>query len=81
MLDNAAIHRAGAIQDALALLKKQGVKSEILSSYNSEFNRVEVTWRLLEQCRLGAKRRTSEGLMRAIEHVFEHLESQFNIRH
>jgi transposase len=42
VLDNASIHQAVAIQPALELLKKQGVKFEFLSPYSPEINRIEV---------------------------------------
>mgnify|MGYP001180981408 CR=1 FL=1 len=79
VLDNASIHRAGAIQDALALLKKQGVKFEFLSPYSPELNRIEVMWRLMKHRWLAVKRRTEEELERAVEHVFEHFGSQFRM--
>lgn len=78
-LDNASIHRAGAIQDALKLLKKQGVRFEFLSPYSPELNRIEVMWRLMKHHWLAAKRRTEEELVRAVEHAFEHLGSQFKM--
>jgi transposase len=79
VLDNASIHRAGAIQDALELLSKQGVKFEFLSPYSPELNRIEVMWRLMKHRWLAAKRRTEAELERAIEHVFEHFGSQFKM--
>ena len=79
VLDNASIHRAGAIQDALALLKKQGVKFEFLSPYSPELNRIEVMWRLMKHRWLAVKRRTEEELERSVEHVFEHFGSQFKM--
>lgn len=79
VLDNASIHRAGAIQDALALLKKQGVKFEFLSPYSPELNRIEVMWRLMKHRWLAVKRRTEEELERAVEHVFEHFGRQFKM--
>ena len=79
VLDNASIHRAGAIQDALALLNKQGVKFEFLSPYSPELNRIEVMWRLMKHRWLTVKRRTEEELVQAVEHVFEHFGSQFKM--
>ena len=79
VLDKASIHRAGAIQDALELLKKQGVRFEFLSPYSPELNRIEVMWRLMEHRWLAAKRRTEGELERAVEHVFEHFGSQFKM--
>ena len=79
VLDNASIHRAGAIQDALEMLKRQGVKFEFLSPYSPELNRIEVMWRLMKHRWLAAKRRTEEELERAVEHVFEHFGSQFRM--
>ena len=48
VLDNARIHSAAAIQPALQLLEKQGVKFEFLSPYSPELNRIEVMWRLMK---------------------------------
>ena len=79
VLDNASIHRAGAIQDALQMLKQQGVKFEFLSPYSPELNRIEVMWRLMKHRWLAAKRRTQEELVQAVEHVFEHFGSQFRM--
>lgn len=79
VLDNASIHSAGAIQDALQMLKQQGVQFEFLSSYSPELNRIEVMWRLMKHRWLAAKRRTEEELERAVEHVFEHFGSQFRM--
>lgn len=44
VLDNASIHRAGAIKDALELLKKQRLKLEFLSPYSPKLDRIEVMW-------------------------------------
>lgn len=79
VLDNASIHRAGAIQGALEMLKQQGVKFEFLSPYSPELNRIEVMWRLMKHRWLAAKRRTEEELVRAVEHVFEHFGSRFRM--
>jgi transposase len=80
VLDNVSIHRAAAIQPALELLKKQGVKFEFLSPYSPEINRIEVMWRLMKYRWLAAKRRTEDELERAIEHVFEHFGRQFKMK-
>lgn len=79
VLDNASIHRAGAIQGALELLKKQGVKFAFLSPYSPELNRIEVMWRMMKHRWLAVKRRTEEELERAVEHVFEHFGGQFRM--
>lgn len=80
VFDNASIHRAHAIQDALALLQKQGVRFELLSPYSPELNRMEVMWRLMKHRWLAVKRRTEEELERAVEHVFEHFGRQFKMQ-
>lgn len=79
VLDNARIHSAAAIQPALELLKKQGIKFEFLSPYSPELNRIEVLWRLMKHRWLAVKRRTVEELERSVEHVFEHFGSQFKM--
>ncbi len=79
VLDNACIHRAGAIRNALELLKRQGVRFEFLSPYSPELNRIEVMWRLMKHRWLAAKRRTESELERAVEHVFEHFGTQFKM--
>ena len=68
VLDNARIHSAAAIQPALELLKKQGIKFEFLSPYSPELNRIEVLWRLMKHRWLAVKRRTVEELERSVEH-------------
>ena len=69
VLDNASTHRAKAIQPALALLEKQGVKIEFFSSYSLELNRIEIMWRLMKHRWMEVKRRTKEelGPVNAIE--------------
>ncbi len=79
VLDNASIHRAKAIQPALALLEQQGVKFEFLSPYSPELNRIETMWRLMKHRWMEVKRRTKEELERAVEQVFEHFGSQFKM--
>ncbi|WP_161125417.1 transposase [Malikia spinosa] len=79
VLGNASIHRAGAIQGALVLFKKQGLKFEFLSPYSPELNCIEVMWRLMKHRWLAAKRRTEAELERAVEHVFKHFGSQFKM--
>ena len=79
VLDNARIHSAAAIQPALELLEKQGVRFEFLSPYSPELNRIEVMWRLMKRRWLEARRRTEEELERAIEHVLDCFGSQFKL--
>jgi transposase len=79
VLDNASIHRAKAIQPALALLKQQGVRFEFLPAYSPELNRIETMWRLMKHRWMEVKRRTKEELERAVEQVFEHFGSQFKM--
>ena len=49
VLDNASIHDAAAIRQALTLLEKQCVKFKFLSPYSPEFNRIETMWLLMER--------------------------------
>lgn len=79
VLDNATIHRAKAIEPALALLEQQGVRFEFLSAYSPELNRIETMWRLMKHRWMEVKRRTKEELERAVEHVFKHFGSQFKM--
>jgi hypothetical protein len=69
VLDNASIHRAKAIQPALAMLEQQGVKFEFLSPYSPELNRIETMWRLMKHCWMEVKRRTKGELERAVENM------------
>lgn len=60
VLDNATIHRAKAIQPALTLLEKQGVKFESISPYSPELSRIETMWRLMKHRWVEVKRTTKE---------------------
>ena len=77
--DNASIHRAKAIQPALAMLEQQGVTFEFLSAYSPELNRIETMWRLMKHRWLAVKRRTEAELEWAVEHVFEYFGSKFKM--
>ncbi|MEF8761582.1 MAG: IS630 family transposase [Candidatus Accumulibacter sp. UW25] len=62
ILDNASIHKAKAIQPALALLKQQGLTLYFLPPYSPELNRIELLWHKMKYEWMAFKTRTAEML-------------------
>jgi hypothetical protein len=79
VIDNASIHRALAIQPALKLPEKKGIRLKFLPPHSPEINRIETLWRLMKHRWMALTWRTKEQLGRAVNHVFANFGGQFKI--
>jgi transposase len=69
LIDNAAIHRARAIQPALRLLEKKGLTLKFLPPYSPELNRIEKLWWLMKHRWMALTRRTKVELEQTVNHI------------
>jgi transposase len=71
ILDNASIHKAKAIQDALAFLEKKGLKLYFLPPYSPELNRIENVWHKMKYEWMAYKARDAQTLEADVDDVLD----------